>query len=176
MIDWFVFILRNNEVCHIHGVIRVLHYSDVIKGTMASQITSLTIVYSTIYSGADQRKHHSSASSAFVMGTNGWPVNSTHKGPVTRKMFPFGDVIMIQYRLLYYDVRSTEAHTVYAGMGKGDLVPPMQLKSVLVIMNKYMGRLWLSAQRWRQQGVGFRWNSLQHKAPRITYTQQTSKC
>ena len=63
--------------------------------TMASQITSLTIVYSTIYSGADQRKHQSSASLTFVRGIQRWPVNSPHKGPVTRKMFPFDDVIMV---------------------------------------------------------------------------------
>ena len=44
----------------------IQHYSDVIMGTIAFQITSLTIVYSTIYSGADQRKHQSSASLAFV--------------------------------------------------------------------------------------------------------------
>ena len=50
---------------------------------MSSQITSLTFVYSTVYSGADQRKHQSSASSAFVRGINRWPVNSPHKGPVT---------------------------------------------------------------------------------------------
>ena len=37
-------------------------------GTIASQITSLTIVYSTVYSGADQRKHQSSVSLAFVRG------------------------------------------------------------------------------------------------------------
>ena len=71
------------------------HYSDVIMGTMASQITSLTIVYSTFYSGADQRKHQSSASLAFARGIHRWPVNSPHKGPVTRKMFPFDDVIMV---------------------------------------------------------------------------------
>ena len=41
---------------------------DVIMGAIASQITSLTIVYSTIYSDADQRKHESSASLAFVRG------------------------------------------------------------------------------------------------------------
>ena len=57
------------------------HYNDVIMGTIAYQITSLTIVYSIVYSDADQRKHQSSASLAFV-----WPV--------TRKMFPFDDVIM----------------------------------------------------------------------------------
>ena len=65
------------------------HYNDVIMTTIASQITSLTVVYSTVYSDADQRKHQSSASLAFVWGIHRdrWPVNSPHKGPVTRKMF-----------------------------------------------------------------------------------------
>ena len=62
--------------------------------TIASQITSLTIVYSTVYSGADQRKHQSSASLAFVWGIHRGPVNSPRKWPVTRKLFPFDDVIM----------------------------------------------------------------------------------
>ena len=64
-------------------------------GAIASQITSLTIVYSTVYSDADQRKHQSSVSLAFVRGIHRGPVNSPHKWPVTRKMFPFDDVIMI---------------------------------------------------------------------------------
>ena len=64
---------------NIHGT----HYSDVIIITMASQITNLTIVYSTVYSGTDQRKHQSSASLAFV-----W------EWPATRKMSPSDDVIM----------------------------------------------------------------------------------
>ena len=72
-----------------------IHYSDVIMETMTSQITSLTIVYSTVYSGADVRKHKSSPSLAFVRGIHRWPVNSPHKWPVTRKMFPFDDVIII---------------------------------------------------------------------------------
>ena len=46
-------------------------YNDVIIGAMASQITSLTIVYSSIYSGADQRKHQSSASLASVRESTG---------------------------------------------------------------------------------------------------------
>ena len=62
------------------------HYIDVIMTRMASQITSQAVVYSIVYSGADQRKHHSAASPK--------PVNSPHKGPVTRKMFPFDDVVM----------------------------------------------------------------------------------
>ena len=65
------------------------HYSDVIMGSMAAQITSLTIVYSIVCSAADQRKHQSSASLAFVRGIHRWPVNSPHKWPVTRKMFPW---------------------------------------------------------------------------------------
>ena len=63
-------------------------------GAMACQITSLAIVYSTVYSGADQSKHQSSASLAFVWGIHRGPVNSPHKWQVTRKMFPFDDVIM----------------------------------------------------------------------------------
>ena len=71
-----------------------LHCDDFIMGAIASQITSLTIVYSIVYSDADQRKHQSSVSLAFVRGIHRGPVNSPHKGPVTLKMFPFHDVIM----------------------------------------------------------------------------------
>ena len=87
---------------------RVLyHYSDVIMGEMASQVTSLTIVYSIVYSGVDQRKHQSSASLAFVRGIHRWPVNPPHKGPVTRNMLPFDDVIMVRFQSnlhLHHDI------------------------------------------------------------------------
>ena len=72
----------------------ITHYSDVIMSAIASQITSLSIVYSTVFSVLDQRKHQSSASLAFVWGIHRSPVNSPHKGPVTRKMFSFEDIIM----------------------------------------------------------------------------------
>ena len=58
-----------NEICVCYS-----HYCGVIMGATASQITSLTIVYSTVYSDADQRKHQGSASLAFVRGI--------HRGPV----------------------------------------------------------------------------------------------
>ena len=61
---------------------------------MASQINNLTIVYSTVNSDPDQRKHQGFASLAFVLGIHRWPVNSPHKGPVSRSMFPFDNVIM----------------------------------------------------------------------------------
>ena len=76
------------------GNLQRLHYNDVIMRAMAFQITSLTIVNSTVYSGAHQRKEYSFASQAFVGAIHRWPVNSPHKGPVTRKMFAFDDVIM----------------------------------------------------------------------------------
>ena len=70
------------------------HYNVVIMSAMACQITTLTIVYSTVYSGTHQRKHQSSASLTVLRGIHRWPVNSPHKGPVTRKRFPFYDVIL----------------------------------------------------------------------------------
>ena len=97
--SWHNHILQLIETLHfmynfLVGVCK-LHYCDVIMGAVASQITSLTIVYSTIYSDADQRKHQSSASLALVREIHRGPVNSPHKWPVMHKMFPFDDVIMI---------------------------------------------------------------------------------
>ena len=56
---------------------------DVILSAMAYQITSLTIVWWTVYSDADQRKYQSTASLAFVRGTHRWPVNFPRKGRAT---------------------------------------------------------------------------------------------
>ena len=87
-----MFMLRNvihvtpghddGEICWLQSI-RLLkwghkHYNDVIMSTMASKFTSLTIVSSTVYWGADQRKHQSSASLAFTMGIHRSPVNSPH--------------------------------------------------------------------------------------------------
>ena len=75
------------------------HYGDVIMGAIASQNTSLAVIYSTIYTDADQRKHQSSASLAFVREIHRRQVNLSHKSPVTRKMFPFDDVIMFRWHI-----------------------------------------------------------------------------
>ena len=72
----------------------VIHYDDVIMTMLASQITSLPVVCSIVYSDVNQRKHQSSASLAFVREIHRGPVNFPHTWPVTRKMFPFDDVIM----------------------------------------------------------------------------------
>ena len=71
------------------------HYGDIIMSAMTSQITDIWIVCLTTCSGADQRKHQSSMSLAFVRGIHQWPVDSPHKEPVTRKMFPYDDLFMI---------------------------------------------------------------------------------
>ena len=98
---WYLTHWYHNRYWHLraglvnHGAVSYQHYGDVIMGAIASQITSLTIVYSIVYSDADQRKHQSSASLAFVRGIHRGPVNTPHKWPVTRNMFPFDDVIMI---------------------------------------------------------------------------------
>ena len=87
-------LVDEDVVLRLSGLSTSTHYNDVTMGAMASEITSLNIVYSTVYSGADRRKHQRSASLAFVRAIHRWPVYSPHKWPVTRKMFPFDDVIM----------------------------------------------------------------------------------
>ena len=88
------------------------HYCDAIMGEMVSQITSLTAVYSAVHTGADQRKHQNSALLAFVLGIHRSPVNSPHKWPVTRKMFPFDNVIIP--RALTYP-RGPWVHSMHCG-------------------------------------------------------------
>ena len=72
--------INNENLDNTKGnIIWLTHYNDVIMGVIVSQITSLMIVFSTVYSAADQRKHQSSASLAFVQGIHRGPVNSPHK-------------------------------------------------------------------------------------------------
>ena len=86
-------------------------------GAMASQITSVSIVYSIVCSWAEQRKHQSSASMVFVRGSHRWPVNSPHKGPVKRKIFPFDDVIMEKCNFTrLYNTLSYHKENIYIGV------------------------------------------------------------
>ena len=75
--------------------VTITHYSDIIMGALASQIS---IACSPVGTGADQRNQQSPASLAFVRGFHQWPVDSPHKGPITQKRFPFDGVIMIIQR------------------------------------------------------------------------------
>ena len=69
-----------HEAPHNPGCFTKMHYSDVIMSGMTSQIISVSIVYSIVCSGADQRKHQSSAALAFVRGIHRWPLHSRTKG------------------------------------------------------------------------------------------------
>ena len=61
--------------CHPYIFLNCSHYNDVIMGMIASKITSLMIVYSTVYSDPDQRKHQNSPSLAFVQGNSLVPIS-----------------------------------------------------------------------------------------------------
>ena len=90
-----IYLLRISDTTWRDKALEILaHYNGVIVGAMASHITNIAVVYSTVYSDVDQRKHHSSTSLALVRGIHRWPVNSTRKWPVTRNMFRVNDVIM----------------------------------------------------------------------------------
>ena len=122
------------------------HYSDVIIGAMASQITTVSIVYSPVCSGTDQRNHQSSASLAFVGGIHRGPVNSPHKSPVTRKIFPFDDVIMssqywisvlhhiVSSFLFIWNIFSLDYHHVLPHHKRG--IRPLQLRWMVISPNK----------------------------------------
>ena len=107
-----VFLSQNPQIVS-RNVIKDLHlnFADAVVYITSPIISTVTswwlwwrlkspaspLFYSTVYSGADQRKHQSSPSLAFVWGIHRWSVNSPHKWPVKRKMFPFDDIIMITY-------------------------------------------------------------------------------
>ena len=69
--------VSTGDHCRDNGY-HIIHHSDVIMGAIASHITGLTIVYSTIYPSADQRKHQSSASLTFVRGIHRWPAQMSN--------------------------------------------------------------------------------------------------
>ena len=89
------------------------HYTDVIMGTIASQITSLLIVYLTVHSDVDQRKNQSFVSLAFVRGIHRGPVVFPHNWPVTRKRFPFDDVIMKRRNIISSSESDCQGATIY---------------------------------------------------------------
>ena len=130
----FTAISHQTSACHLNFALG--HYDDVIMSAMASQITSLPIVYSTVYSGANQSEHQSSASLAFVWGIHRGPVNSPHKWPVTRKMFQFDDVIKknasangcIHHLNLYLWCCFSFANRLWKIFGLSNIYPILSLK------------------------------------------------
>ena len=125
------------------------YYRDVIMSAMAYQITSISIVRSAVCSGAVQRKHKSSASLAFVRGIHRWPVDSPHRRPVTRKMFPFHDATMTALK----NVTKQRISAMFEWVGVAfdrikfnhnlnDVIVSISHGTNIFIKLKYIARLW----------------------------------
>ena len=129
-------------VCRLSGAkllyVEFSHHSDIIMSTMASQITSLIIVYWAVYSSADQRKHRGSVSLAFVRGIHRWPVNSPHKVPVTRKMFSFDDVSMCYWLVVIQSHRVTTVYVQYSSI----FIHENAFENVVYKVKAILSRLW----------------------------------
>ena len=93
-------------------------YADVIMGTIASQITSLTVVYPTVYSDADQRKDQSSASLAFVWGIHRDRWIPRTKGQLRGKCFHLmTSSCIIRFGMAWFIICTTNNYVVHLSMG-----------------------------------------------------------
>ena len=95
----YKFVKEKEKHIHVVSYMICVHYSDVIKSAMGPQIIGVSIVYSTVCSGADQRNYQSSA----------WPVNSPRKGPVTRKNIS----IWLRHHVTAVMIYWTTIHVIY---------------------------------------------------------------
>ena len=117
-LGWYAYV-RHSPPMSWYMLIKYIHY---IKSGNRSPVETIDLFEAgcvrqgkiSVYSGADQRKHQSSASLAFVWRIHRWPVNSPHKGAVTRKMFPFDDIIMQTTRASHF-MQDANFHFVMLG-------------------------------------------------------------
>ena len=122
---WYCFVMLYFAVFVLSAFCELEPLQYVIMGALASQINSLTIVYSTVYSDAYQRKHLSSASLAFVWGIHRGPVNSTHKWPVNAENISLWWCHHAMNLPIYLNIVSmTLARTVGRGMDAIYNTPP----------------------------------------------------
>ena len=98
----------------------------------------------TFIQSADQRKHQSSTSLAFAWGVHRWPLNSLHKGPVTRKTFPFDDVIMIMFYFDFSPCLSAKLH--YSLCNKILFLIWFLLASILSTVSEQIFTKWLNCR------------------------------
>ena len=97
---------------------QIRHCSDVIMGTVATQITSqpASRLFSQPFIQAQIKENTKVPRNwPFVRGIHRWPVNSPHKGPVTRKLFPFDDVIMGTFSKREMHLSSPLVYSRYIG-------------------------------------------------------------
>ena len=152
------------------------HQNDVIMGSMASQITSLTIVYSTVYSGADQRKHQSRASLAFVRGIHREPLNSPHKEPVTGKMFPFDDIIMFAQmiqntKMCLYTIRALLCFVMFSYLS----ILFLKVSSLSVVSTTIVKQCWGPSMNkfhasWKKRHIAITKNITKHNTEHLNFT------
>ena len=141
---------------------------------MSSQITGVSIVCSTVCSGSDQRKHQNSVSLAFVRGIHRRPVDSPHKGAVTRKRLPFDDAIIFLFdpltRSVLSQCRQTTlalVHLTHCGlvMSHGDIClgqHQLMYFFCLTAPSHYMNQRWLIVNY-----VTFIWEQFRCECPRF---------
>ena len=108
------------------------HYTDVIMGAIASQITSLTIVYPTVFFRRRSKKTSKLRVTGLCERSSPVTVNSPHKWPVTRKMFPFDDVIMYVYKVLRILKGILKSWLRLIEIGECSAVAPSQWEAALV--------------------------------------------
>ena len=131
---------------HLQNTKLISHYSDVIMSAMASQITGGSIVCSVACLGADQIKHQSSASLTFVRGIHRWLVDSPHKGPVTPKMLPFDDVIVLLYTKFSAVTISEKRHGINHNLipDMAYLITELLYKLIFIFRSIY---IWLESKK-----------------------------
>ena len=127
---------------------------------MASQITSHTVVYSTVYSGADQRKHQRSASLASVCGIHRWLVNSPHKGPVTRKCLHLMTSTWSEYHLFCCWLRILLPSNIIALHAMAPCVARIYAAMLLIACLNMLKGLYASCVGNYKYVPGFRWSIL----------------
>ena len=139
-------------------VLTTLHYNEIIMSAKLSQIIGASIVCSIVGSDADQRKLQSSTLLAFVR----WPVHSPHKRPITRKVFPFDDVIMLpKYSALSWRRVMCAIHTLH----KWIFVPRENLMKTPVTNATFWGPLLIIFARAKLLKLIYEWEVLGETGP-----------
>ena len=97
------------------------------------------------------KKTSKPASLAFVRGIHGWPVNSPHKGPVTRKMFPFDDVIMSRCSRSLVQITVTTAavtviNTILPSHNRQIVVSSPKILSINIHFLRYSIQNWIVSE------------------------------
>ena len=96
-------------------------------------------------------------------GIHRWPVNSSHKGPITRKMFPFDDVIMdlhmIRAKLNFVVVWHQSILPISFRVNSLTLVYSCPVPMQIILNNIWINKLRGSTRDWRNRNTEIYWNA-----------------